>query len=108
MQKGAISNLFTIASIYNLKKLLREALNQTIIVAIGQTTQKTINNYEIKVDIIPKRYTVEEMIVSVDKYVNYHALKDVASYECTIASTTDWPVYRRKPFHWFLKDSSIT
>jgi uroporphyrinogen-III synthase len=55
-------NLLTIAKNNKLETQLREGLARTLIVAIGPRTKQTINELNIHVDIVPKKYSIESMI----------------------------------------------
>jgi uroporphyrinogen-III synthase len=63
MNPSAALNLFKIAREHRLSKELKKAMNENVItIALGPTTQKTLNKLGIKSSLIPKKYTVEGML----------------------------------------------
>jgi uroporphyrinogen III methyltransferase/synthase len=62
-------NLFKIASEYALTDEFRECLAKPVIAAIGPTTQRTLEELGVKVDVVPKEYTIEAMMDAVVRYV---------------------------------------
>lgn len=62
-------NLFTIASEYAMIDEFRESLAKPIIAAIGSTTQRALEELGVKVDVVPKDYTIEAMMDAVVRHV---------------------------------------
>jgi uroporphyrinogen III methyltransferase/synthase len=62
-------NLFKIASEYSLAHEIRKCLANLVIVAIGPTTQRTLEELGVKVDVVPKEYTIEAMMDALVRYV---------------------------------------
>jgi uroporphyrinogen-III synthase len=65
--------LFTIAERHNLKQSLQLSLNTwVIVVAVGQSTRDTLEENDIKVDVMPKVYKMGSMIKSLSEYVSHN------------------------------------
>lgn len=63
-------NLFKMASQHLSVDDLRKYLGKTIIAAIGPVTRRTLEELGIKVDVMPKKYTIEAMVKSLVNYVS--------------------------------------
>lgn len=50
---------------------LRKCLRKAVIAAIGPVTQKTLEELGIKVDVIPRKHTIEAMMDSLVHYISY-------------------------------------
>lgn len=61
-------NLFKIVSDYISLDKLRKYLEKIVVIAIGPTTKKALEGLGIKVDLVPKDYTIEGML---DSFVRY-------------------------------------
>lgn len=55
-------NLFKIASEYALTHKFRKCLTKPVIAAIGPMTRRTLEELGVKVDVVPKEYTIEAMM----------------------------------------------
>ena len=62
-------NSFKIASEYCLVHEFRNCLKKTVIVAIGPITQRTLEELGVKVDVVPREYTIEAMMDALVRYV---------------------------------------
>jgi uroporphyrinogen III methyltransferase/synthase len=63
MSPSAALNLLKIAREHGLSKKLKKAMNENVlIIALGPTTQKTLNKLGIKSSLMPKKYTIEGML----------------------------------------------
>ena len=51
-----------------LNKEQREKLNKIIVACIGPITQKTAENYGLKVAIVPSQYTIAGLISAIETY----------------------------------------
>lgn len=69
---STVRNLFKIASKHALADKLRNGLKKTFVVVIGPTTQRTIKKLRVRVDVMPRDYTVEGMIKAL---VNYYRIR---------------------------------
>jgi uroporphyrinogen-III synthase len=63
-------NLINIARSYKLDHTLKNALNKCVIAVIGPVTQKTLGNFGVKTNIIPKDYTIEAMVNSIINFLS--------------------------------------
>lgn len=62
-------NLFKIASEYSLAHEFRKCLVKPVTVAIGPVTQRTLEELGVKVDVVPKEYTIEAMMDALVRHV---------------------------------------
>lgn len=62
-------NLFKIASEHAQADELRDCLKKTVVAAIGPTTQRTLEKLGLKVDVVPKEYTIEAMMEALECYM---------------------------------------
>lgn len=65
-----VVNFFKIADLINSKEKLIEIMNKKIVAAIGIPTKNKLNEYGIKVKIMPEIFTFKEMIKEINKVVN--------------------------------------
>jgi uroporphyrinogen-III synthase len=66
----AVSGLFKIAEKYRLKEKLKTFLNEnTIVAAVGPSTEKALSENGIKADVIPKVYKMGSMIKALVDYI---------------------------------------
>lgn len=63
-------NLFKIASKHTLTEKLRNGLKKTIVVVIGPTTQRTLEELGLRVDVMPREYTIEGMMKALVSYMH--------------------------------------
>jgi uroporphyrinogen III methyltransferase/synthase len=63
-------NLFKIASQHVSADYLRDHLGKVIIAAIGPVTRRTLKNLGVRVDVMPKEYTIEAMVDSLVNYIS--------------------------------------
>jgi uroporphyrinogen-III synthase/DNA-binding Lrp family transcriptional regulator len=62
-------NLFDIAKEHHLQNEVRKALNEkVIVVSIGPVTRKTLEDLGVEVDVMPNRFTIEDMVIALDDY----------------------------------------
>ena len=67
----AARQLFKIASQHGLKESLRGSLNRSVIVvAIGPSTQKALEENDVRVDVMPTMYKMGSMIKSLSDYLD--------------------------------------
>ena len=67
----AARQLFKIASQHGLKESLRGSLNRSVIVvAIGPSTQKALEENDVRVDVMPQMYKMGSMIKSLCDYLD--------------------------------------
>ena len=75
----AVHGLFNIAEVHQMKKSLQSSLNNyTIIVAVGPSTKKALEQNSVKVDVVPKVYKIGPMIKALSDYFDqtkYHAVR---------------------------------
>lgn len=65
----AVHGLFNIAELHHMKKSLQSTLNNyTIIVAVGPSTKKALEQNSIKVDVVPNIYKIGPMIKALSDY----------------------------------------
>jgi uroporphyrinogen-III synthase len=65
----AVYGLFKIAEFHHMKKSLESSLNNcTIIVAVGPSTKKALEQNSVKVDVVPKVYKIGPMIKALSDY----------------------------------------
>jgi len=64
-------NLFKIASQHISVDDLRESLRRTVIAAIGPVTRRTLEELGVKVDVMPREYTIEAMVDSIVNHVSH-------------------------------------
>jgi len=62
-------NLFKIAAEHALAEKFRSYLEKTVVVAIGSTTQRSLEQLGAKVDVVPKEYTIEAMMKALVSYM---------------------------------------
>ena len=62
-------NLFKIAGEHVLVEKFKNSLQKTIVTAIGSTTQGSLEELGIKVDVVPKEYTIEAMMEALVRYM---------------------------------------
>lgn len=62
-------NLFKIAGEHVLAEKFKNSLQKTIVTAIGSTTQGSLEELGIKVDVVPKEYTIEAMMEALVRYM---------------------------------------
>lgn len=62
-------NLFKIAGEHALTEKLMNSLKKTIVTAIGSTTQRSLEELGVKVDVVPKEYTIEAMMKALVHYL---------------------------------------
>ena len=67
---STVQNLFEIASKHALAEKLRNGLKKTIVVVIGPTTQRTLKKLGLRVDVMPKEYTIEGMMKALVSYMH--------------------------------------
>ncbi len=72
----SVLNLVKVARKHELDIELRKALNKCMIAVIGPITQKTLENFGVKSNIIPIEYTIEALINSLIKFLNHKREKD--------------------------------
>ena len=63
-------NLFKIADEHVPSKKFRDCLEKTVVVAIGSTTQRSLEELGVKVDVVPNEYTIEAMIEALARYMH--------------------------------------
>jgi uroporphyrinogen-III synthase len=69
----AVSGLFKIAEKHQLKEQLKTFLHQnTIVVAVGPSTERALSENGIKADVIPKIYKMGSMIKALVDYIAVH------------------------------------
>ena len=75
----AVHGLFNIAEVHHMKESLQSSLNNyMIIVAVGPSTKKALEQYSVKVDVIPKVYKIGPMIKALSDYFDqtrHHGIK---------------------------------
>jgi uroporphyrinogen-III synthase len=54
--------LFKIAGEHALAERFRNCLKKTVVAAIGSTTQRSLEELGVKVDVVPREYTIEAMM----------------------------------------------
>lgn len=64
-------NLFKIASEHALADEFVKCLAKPVVAAIGPTTQKTLEELGVIVDVVPKEYTIEAMMDAVIRHVSH-------------------------------------
>jgi len=62
-------NLFKIAGEHVLAEKFKNSLEKTVVAAIGSTTQGSLEELGIKVDVVPKEYTIEAMMEALVRYM---------------------------------------
>lgn len=62
-------NLFKIASEHVLAEKVKNSLEKTVVAAIGSTTQGSLEELGVKVDVVPKEYTIEAMMETLVRYM---------------------------------------
>ncbi len=67
---ATVINLFKISKKYISNEKLRRVLNKTIIVSIGTVTKKALNKLGVKVDVVPRVFTIEAMLKSLSDYLS--------------------------------------
>ena len=68
---SSVNNLFKIADEAELVDALRQCLNGDIVVAtIGPVTKQTLEYFNVKIPITPKKYTIEAMVDSLENYLS--------------------------------------
>lgn len=68
---STVQNFFRIAQEHHLVDQVRRALNDRIVVvSIGPVTQKTLEDFDVNVDVVPRVYTIEQMMAALDDYSN--------------------------------------
>lgn len=65
-----VVNFLKIADMMNSKQNLIDIMNKKIVAAIGIPTKNKLNEYGIKVKIMPEIFTIEEMIKEINKVIN--------------------------------------
>ena len=66
----SVRDLFKIAEAYSLREQLQHYLNkEVIVVAVGPSTMKTLNENHVHVDVIPKVFKMGPMIKSLSDYL---------------------------------------
>ena len=66
----SVRDLFNIAESYSLREPMQHYLNkEVIVVAVGPSTMKTLNENNIHVDVMPEVYKMGPMIKSLSDYV---------------------------------------
>ena len=67
---STVQNLFKIADEHAPSKKFRDCLEKTVVVAIGPTTQRSLEELGVKVDVVPNEYTIEAMIEALARYMH--------------------------------------
>ena len=68
---STVQNFFQIAQENQLENSVCKTLNDRVVVAsIGPVTQKTLEEFNVNVDVVPNIYTVEQMMAALDEYSN--------------------------------------
>lgn len=62
-------NLFKIAGEHALTEKFMNSLKKTIVTTIGSTTQRSLEELGVKVDVVPKEYTIEAMMKALVHYI---------------------------------------
>ena len=66
----AVQNLFKIAKKNRITEKLKKSLNdRVVVVSIGSVTKKTLENFGIDVQVTPNKYTLEEMVKSLNRFI---------------------------------------
>lgn len=63
-------NLFKIAGEHVLAEKFRDCLGKRVVAAIGTTTQRSLEELGVKVDVVPKEYTIEAMMDALARYMH--------------------------------------
>lgn len=67
---STVQNLFKIADEHAPSKKFRDCLEKTVVVAIGSTTQRSLEELGVEVDVVPNEYTIEAMIEALARYMH--------------------------------------
>ncbi len=65
-----VRNFFANAKAIGAGEQIVDILNDSIVAAIGIPTADTLNSYGIEVEVIPDRYTFEDMVYKVKEYIS--------------------------------------
>lgn len=68
---SAARNLFEIAGEHASAGELRRTLEKTVVAAIGPTTERTLEELGVKVDVVPKEYTIEAMMDALVHFIRH-------------------------------------
>jgi len=65
----SVRNLFSVAVMNQLKGSLNDSLRKVLVVAIGPPTRKTLEEYGVKVEIMPDVYKMGPMLKALESYL---------------------------------------
>ncbi|MFQ6085616.1 MAG: uroporphyrinogen-III C-methyltransferase [Candidatus Bathyarchaeia archaeon] len=66
---SGVRNLFAVAESCNLADRLRNKLGDIVVAAIGPTTEEALGEAGVEVDIVPARYTVEDLVEAISEHL---------------------------------------
>jgi uroporphyrinogen-III synthase len=66
MSTNGVKYLFSAAGNYNLTRLLHEGLCNTFVIAVGPKTAEALNEYNVRVDMVPQQYSSEGLLKALE------------------------------------------